>query len=741
MINTEVVKQESLPTIDVGSKNKVDPNEKTLYELGVKLQDRYNQLKQFRLGSTWESDKVDAYNDYHMVPKNRPLPYPGAANLSCPFPRIGVDSFHANVMSSLFSEGNRMKLAPIIIQKDFASTADKAVKYMNFAVNQESNIYIAMDDADRKAQIYGMGYLEPVYQKEDIWETVDVTETQESVVQDELTGEVKVETKEVQKRVKKRKTVFDGVRVNSLPFESVLLSPFVQSMEEAVKNDAVFKTFTCSYSSIKEKSKAYKDLPPIYKKTQVEKLFPYVRNKVLKDLSEIEQARSANDGFYIDQLCDKEQLELAEAHLWFDIDNDDIREEITVTFHPESAIILRVTLSKCRIVEIVPRPLDGRFDGEGIPKVIKRICEEWEMFHNTRANAGQWENTPFGFYRAGGRLNMSKITVQPGMFYPVDDPREVNFAQTPRVGASYFQEEQLLLSYFERILALDENFQGISSRRSRTATETINVSNRSSVRFSNPFNRIVIQMNKILDHIWELSKECAPEKKEFYVLGETGNLMFDQMKKYDYSANLKFAVVVSSVYDQQLVRDTNLLAYRLFLVNPLVQQHPEIMYELSQRTLDSLQIKIELPKPPEAKTLSPFEEHEMFQRGDEPEPQVGEDYDHHLAVHMQMLKNEDINQWDVEAVGKLVVHIDKTKILKQTLESANLNTSGRFTGNPIPNQPGMTSNRNPTQMFNTMKVGESGKSMRRNVSNGANNTGGANSGMDQKLDSIMGGSV
>jgi len=44
--------------------------------------------------------------------------------------------------------------------------------------------------------------------------------------------------------------------------------------------------------------------------------------------------------------------------------------------------------------------------------------------------------------------------------------------------------------------------------------------------------------------IWatiELNRECAPDNKEFYVVGSDG-VKFDKMTKYEYNAKMKFSV-------------------------------------------------------------------------------------------------------------------------------------------------------------------------------------------------------
>lgn len=725
MIETDVKKTEALPDYHVGSKNDFTPSEDVLRRLGEFLAMRLRKLKTLRDNSKWEKDKARAFDAYHMVPKkDRPLPFPGASNLSSPLSRIGVDAFHSNVMSSLFANGKQLLIKPVINQKAFASTARKAADYMTYVMNYEADSYMVVDDADKKAQMYGSGYLEPSYVKEEAWDTVEVTETKQEPAIDPSTGEVVLNETVETRTEKKKRTTFDGIRIQSIPIESIYKSPFIPTIKQAVKDDAVFKVFQTSLAKLKEGAKKQGDQPSFYIKKQVDQIEPLITTKMVSRLTDLEQSRAKYDGFFIDMLSVDERIDLAEGYLWYDIDGDGIKEQVRATFHPELGTVIRVTLGPCRIVEMVPRPIDGRGEGESIPKICEHLDDEWENFHNTRANAGQWENTTFGFYRAGGRLNPQQITIRPGHFYPVDNPQEVQFANIPRVGSSFFQEEGLILNYFERIFALDENIQGISSKGAQTATETIRVSSKASVRFANPFNRIVSAIDELLEHIWELNQECAPPMKEFYIVGEDGQPMFDRMEKYDYSAKLKFTVEVSSIFDQQLTRDTMLLAYRMFLVNPLVQQHPEVLWDLSQKSLTALNVGVELPKPPQAKTLSPFEEHEMAKRGEFVEPEVGEDTKFHYKTHLRQAQDPSFKEWPPEAQQWLIMHLDKTTILEKTLESANLNKSGMFSGNPMMPQPGLTANRNPTQMFNTMKVGESGKSAMQNTQNGGANVQG-----------------
>lgn len=733
-LEISVEKQESLPPYDVGSKNDLNPSTETLRRLGDHLQDRLKKLKTLFENSDFIKEKAEAFRTYHLVKRPRALPFIGAANFTCPLPRIGVDSFHANVMASVCAQGNQVYIEPSLINKEMVHIAKKAAQYVSYVINHECDFYNVFDDADRKSHLFGVSYLEPYYEKEEIWETVEIKETKQVPSVDQATQKVIVQEKKSTRTEKKKRTVFDGTRIRSLPVDSIIRNPFM-SFQDALRNDSVHKIFQIKYSNLKDRTKATEDRAAFYKRDQVSKIAQSIVGKAMRVPNELEQARADLDGFWMDQIKDDEMVEMAEAYLWYDIDGDGITEQIRATYHPSSGAVIRVCLGKCRIVDFNPRPVDERGFGEGIPHILEPLSDEWENFHNSRGNAGLWENTTFGFYRAGGRFNPQQITIQPGHFYPVDDPREVQFANVPRVGTSYFQEEMLIQTYFEKILALDENFQGVPSRKSQTATETMSASSRASIRFGNPFNRIVTQLNKLLEHIWDLNRECAPEDKEFYVLGEDGGPVFEKMSRGDYSDKFKFSVKIQSVFDKQSSRDTWMLAYRLFIANPFFMQHPEKIWEITQKTADNLELGIEIPKPIQAKTTSPYEKIELIKNGEDVEPELGEDMDHNLKVIERQLQADDIKDWDDDAIRKLLLLRDKMIIMKKTLEAANLNQSGQFSGNPnIANQPPVVANRNPAQKFNTLKVGEGQNSMKANLRNG--NGGQPNA--SQNLDAVTG---
>ncbi len=697
-----------------------DVSPKVLDKLGKRLKSRLETLRGMRDRTQWETDKALDFNYYHMQEPEKQLPYAGYPNTCCPFPRIGADTAHANDMFTFAGQNGKFTVLPELLSRSHMDVAERAAKYMTYVLNYESDFYRELDKADLDAHKYGIGYLEPVYIKECAYETrkVTVEETQPEI--NELTGEVTAKKVKRTKTERVKKTQFDGVKIKHLKPESVYVSPFFEDIDEAVKYDAVFKVARYPVRSLEAMSKKYGDADPFFEPARIRKIKDFVANKVRTDL---EAQKQAYDGFQIDLETEQKEVELAETHCWEDMNDDGIPEKVTVVFETQSGEVIRVSYSPCRIVVLRPRPVDGRWYGESTRGVAVPFCVEWEAIRNQRVAKGQWSNLPFFFYKAGGRLNPQMITLMPGKGYPVDDPSSVNFPQPPSPDAAYFQEEQLLWNYLERVLALGDNVQGLAAKGDQSATESINVQQRASIRLSNPINRIGLSLHKLVGHIWDLNKQCAPKEKEFKVAGVgNGVPVFMKMTRADYDVQVAFKLNMATMFDVQMKRDTALLNYRTFMPNPLVMNNPASFYALTKDTMTSVGCEIPLMKPIQATAISPFLALDMILAGKPVEPVEGWEVDEHLTAYDAFMESDEYNdEWTDEQKQALQLLYDKVQILKQTLAAGNLNQSGVFEGMPgggMPAQPGMTATQNPSQKFNTLRVEETPKSMKENVKNG-----------------------
>lgn len=698
-----------------------------LMDLGKKAKARLDELKAIRTTSKYDEERQKDFDSYHMVPPRKPLPYSGYPNMACPLPRIGVDTFHANVMFTFGGQEGQFNVMPDFISSQQMDVARRAAQYMTYVLNYEADLYTALDKADMDANKYENGFLKARYVVQEEYVTRTVESETFTTQTDPTTHQVTRKVKKTKKKERVKEIIFDGVKVERINPANIYASPFFETVQDAVNKDYLFEVENYNVRFLEENTIAPKGEESYFNKAAVDQIKNSRRNTIT---SRLERNKQEYDGYQVDMEVSLSPVELAEAHFRTDIDGDGLAEKVALVFDTETGIPVRISFAKCRIVKITPRPIDGRWDGESVRKVASTLVVEWEAMHNQRVAKGQWSNLPFFFYKSGGRFNPQAITLMPGKGYPLDSPGDVNFPQIPPPDPSYFNEEQLIMNYFDRVLALGDVIQGLQGKADASATNTIQSTQRAGIRLATPINRIGNSLSELVGHIWDLNKLCAPEIKEFKVAGVgDGTPIFHKMARTDYNTQVAFKLHMATLQDVQMLRDSAMLNYRTFITNPMITANPASFYSLTQQTMDTLGVKVKIPMPDQAKAKSPFEIIDLIEDGEHPDPTVGIDPDEHLAAVKAFIESEDFQEWSTEQKMALFLYYDKVQILKQTLQSANLNQSGVFQGmngvqqapgQPVP--PTMTASRNPSQAMNRMRVSNSPQSARAN----ANQTAGGN---------------
>jgi len=91
--------------------------------------------------------------------------------------------------------------------------------------------------------------------------------------------------------------------------------------------------------------------------------------------------------------------------------------------------------------------------GIGLPEIMRGLAKELDAIHNQRIDAGSIAVAPFFFYRAASSFKPDKVTIGPGVGVPVDDIKDVLFAQFPSNFMTSYQEERIIIEYMEKLTA------------------------------------------------------------------------------------------------------------------------------------------------------------------------------------------------------------------------------------------------------------------------------------------------
>lgn len=706
----------SLPVEEKAGGVELKMTEAQEQELGGYLRMVYLQLRSDRtpLESEW-ADNVRREESTFAAAQG---PWPGSSDIRPPLTRVVKDTLHALYMQSLFGNSSKLRCTPI--RPDDVAKAKKNEDYQNYQLDEEIFFYDLMDKA---AQDFvgptGNAFLEPRY-------VVETEEREEEVTTEE--SENPDDPESPKKKTTKTETVedivFDGVKVDVISSEFIFSAPIWENAAEAAERDVLVKVMPQSIDEIRRKLKG---MTPKYHN---EEAFEYLVGK--KEPNLVQLAKWKIDNNAKNYLRDRVVLNTAECYLWWKINslanpNETKMERLIVTLDIDSGTVFRVIKGRCRIIHLKPFVVRGRFWGRSPHILVKPIQKHLDAITNQLVDAGTIANLPFGFYRAGGTWNPQTFSIAPAHFYPTENPGDVAFAPTPKVDNAFQLQAEKCWEWVERLFGLSENVQGMNSDKTQTATENIEVSRRAAVKFGAPFRRVVSQLKQLFYHIHALNEQFTPPEKTFRILGRDGVYVFQKFTSTEAKAHLNFEFDVQTIYDEQMMRDTWMLAWHTWF--PILQASPAYGYRLTQKAMESVigDTTAFLPVPEEAKLPSAEEAIELLLQGDKIDPLPGIDPVHYLRVFASFIDSPEFRDLTDIQQHSIFDFFAKTKLMKEILDKYGLNNSGVYAPPGMAGQmppggqgtPGVTVGRQPSAKFNTMKLGQ-GKGAMNGNSGGIN---------------------
>lgn len=387
----------------------------------------YRDLKTSRV--PLESEWADNLHRYEGTFQKRQGPWQNSSDIRPPLSRAVVDAMHALYMNSFFGRAPQIvRVQPIGV--DDVAKSRKNEDYLNWQLTEEIDFYSVLDKAALDfLGPTGNSFLEPRYviEKEDREERV--TER----IFDPLTGKTQMRSK----TENRSNVLFDGIKIDVIPSECIYAAPhWEEGAAQAAWEDVLIKKVPATLESIRRKAKG---LQPKYHNVDV--LESWIARESRENL--MAQARREVDRIQADFVTGRKLVEIGEAYLRWPYKGKD--EPMIVTLDLNSGVILRVIKGRCRIVHLGPYLVRGRFWRRPLLSILKPIQKNMDAIVNQRIDAGTLANLLFGFYRASGTFDPQVHKIEPGKFYPVDNPGDVVFANPPRVDPSFYREEALSL--------------------------------------------------------------------------------------------------------------------------------------------------------------------------------------------------------------------------------------------------------------------------------------------------------
>lgn len=249
-----------------------------------------------------------------------------------------------------------------------------------------------------------------------------------------------------------------------------------------------------------------------------------------------EQKDTKEGRFYLygGEEAQREWITLVEWFGRWDVDDDDLQEEVIFTYVKEAnklcrakrlseqypGLPIRRPFSEGRFV-----PVPGQFYGMGLPELMEGVHDALHVLVNQNIDAGTIANTPFFFYRASSGLKPEIIRLWPGEGYPLDNPQtDVQFPQFPQRDQQWnFNMIGLWMQFLEKVSQIGPIQQGQVPQGKASALRTVGTTMAILQQGAAMPEQILRRLFEGLKQIWEqfhlLNMRFLPKQKNYLIAG------------------------------------------------------------------------------------------------------------------------------------------------------------------------------------------------------------------------------
>lgn len=538
-------------------------DEKEREELGELITDMWDEDNEDR--DEWLKCLPKWLDAYQGRPQQKNLPWKGASNLFVPMTATAVDAIHPKLMAALF------KPTPICSFKaQEASDVELAKKnedFLDYVIREECSIFPVADRFILNTLIYGIQVVKTSWDlqlrnqrvkhefpvEQDPIEAIQTILAGEQAVADainRLTDEdyevilddrkVKLDVRTTKdsliiyterEEIVKDQAVIDVINAEDIAFNS----DCSYNLQEA---DHILERYYLTLDQIKRNIKSGL-FSPTGKKAEVEEELEKLAGSNISggdttvDQKEYRESVTGASEIWR-QSSPYDKIELVDAYLKYDIDDDGYEEDILVTIPMQKpSLILRIhRLEDVYAHGMKPytlfylNPVGKTVWAHGVPQMVEALQAEINIIHNQRNDAGQINNTPYGWFVPGAGMPKERMPIDPGFLIPVGDVNQVKMHQPGNYTAWAVQEEQLLYTLFERrtkVSDLTLGRAGENQGASRTATGVQALSAQQATGFDIVIRRFQESWKSLLQQVMALYQEYMPDDRMVRITGKYGD--------------------------------------------------------------------------------------------------------------------------------------------------------------------------------------------------------------------------
>jgi hypothetical protein len=645
--------------------------------------------------------------------------FEGSSQLHLPMSFIVCKTYHARFMSALLG------VDPPFSVKARREDGVDAVQYvedlMRYTLKDWANYYKGIDSAvdgwlwswiTAGVGVMKIGWDEEIEQYTDV--TNDMVPGLPQVVNDPTTGrDVLIPTENLEEReIVRTIRKFSGPCYTTVQLEDFLM---VGGKGDPDAADMVFHRGWMTASELWQKVNQNR-----FDADAVEKVIQSGRDAMSGAINaDIKHIRADDAGkAQLETEADFDRYEIMEVCLKHDTYGTGVLNEIVVWYHKTSRQLLRATYLR-RIQANGERPYSvihfhkrpEQDVSAGLLEVLHPLTKELDALHNIRIDTGLLMNNPIWFYRAASGMDPSMMQLEPGVGIPLDNPQtDVYFPPMPNKTAFTAQEEQVVMSYIERLTGVSDLSLGVQSGTqgaARTASGVKALLGENNANLDVQLRRMNMGWKKLLKTTFSMLRDRMDPKMSFRVTGNDGANVFRTI----YSADLPdcdFELSANSSNSNKQVQIETAQQAMSVAMNPINLQlgvsDASTVYESQRVYLQSIGIKDThrfLKKPQGfTLTLDPMEEFQRIVRGQEVPLSPNGDHEGFIAFAETMIQAQDKEQTLSEAqIGLLINQMRKHKQMKDALDqqAAQQAVSQQMQINANQGAPDMGAAFNPVQ--------------------------------------------
>jgi len=609
-----------------------------------------------------EGKWVNNANQYFNILPPKPKPWKGCSNIQPPASQIVKDTLHANLLRSFFRKPTYVDVKPVSASD--VLTAQKRQQYLNWQLREEVGMRMVGDSIFDLSLIFGNCFTKTIYVKEKSVKT----EIQQVPIIDENGQEVMTD-----QSVDNETVTFDGVKIKIINVDDFYISPWATGLQRGESEHIIIRTRVTRneyYELVKQND--YEDIEiTLGKKSEylIDRMVDRVFDKILKTNKDLQDT--------------EDTLTLVEYYGEFYNEKEDKVYEIVCVINPSTRSLCKLfinNIGKRPLTNYCPYPRPNRVYGESLMDKMKYLQAELNTIHNQRLDSATMRICSPIFYNRGCDFDATKFTMEPGLTVPVDDVRNILQLTAPDAAVSQYREEDMVWKYVEQSSGVNQPMQGVQTSGDTTATEVATMSERAGVRFEMIYQRYENAFKEQYELVALFDQLYMSPEKEFRVLGRDGQFRWDAIKKIEMAGKLDLEIFGNSVSNETQDIQRAQMVYQTGIGNPLIMSKPEALYEHTRylyERLGVMNLDRMIPKPPQASVRTPEEEAELMYSGKKVEPDLREDAQAHLLVHIAEVKQpEFIATVPPEIQDLFGTHILQTQSLIQAQMTAK--SAGMF---------------------------------------------------------------